>query len=257
MKRRIANFLLGLIESLAGFTTNPNERLSLRVRLYLLRKYEPAVCQQIRKLVRPGMVVIDIGANIGYIARELARAVGPTGRVLAFEPNPVVFSILERNMRRHPQVQVFPFALGERDGELNLRFSPNETGRTSFFAVGNAASESLAVKIRPLVPVLREAGVTHVDFLKIDVEGAELIALSTLASEPALLPTHLIAEFNPDCQRASGHSAADFWNWFTGLGFTLERLEESTLTPLRTLGDLEAASADLAPNQSLDMVATR
>jgi FkbM family methyltransferase len=256
MKRFVANFILRLLESWTGFNTNSCERLSDRVRLYLLRKYELPVCKQIHQTVRPGMVVVDIGANIGYITRELAYAVGPTGKVLAFEPNPQIFAILERNMRHYPQVQIFPFAIGERESELELRFSRNQTGRASFYAVDNSATESVVVKIRPLIQVLSEKGVTHVDFLKIDVEGAEISALSTLTIESKLLPMVIIAEFNPTCQLASGHSFADFWNWFAKLGYSLERLDDSGLHPMASPAELELASAALLPNQSLDVYAS-
>ena len=257
MKRRLANFLLGLVESLLGFTTNPHERLSLRIRLYLLREYEPAVCREIRKLAGPGMVVVDIGANIGYIARELARAVGPAGRVLAFEPNPLVLPILLRNTRRYPQIRVLPHAIGEQAGELRLRYSPDATGRASLFAVDAAATDSVAVKVLPLDQVLRDEKITRVDLLKIDVEGAELSALSTLAAATAPRPTHIVIEFNPACQQAAGHGAADFWQWFADLGYTMQRIEETGLSPINSAAELHAASAPLGAGESLDLLATR
>lgn len=257
MKRHLANIFLGWLESLTGFSTNPHERIRLRVRLYLLREYEPAVCRQIRQLVRPGMTVVDIGANIGYIVRELACAVGPAGRVLAFEPNPLVFPILQRNTRRYPQINILPIAIGARDGELKLRFSPDATGRASLFAVDATATETVAVKVRPLVQLLHESGISHVDLLKIDVEGAEFEALSTLVSAPELRPSNIIVEFNPACQRAAGHNAADFWKWFTDLGYTIQQIKETGLLPLNALAELEAASAALGEDQSLDLLATR
>ena len=80
-------------------------RLRVRLNDHLARQilngeaFEHTVRDRMRTSVREGMVALDIGANIGYYTVQLAHWVGPTGKVVAFEPNPVMLAELERNVQ--------------------------------------------------------------------------------------------------------------------------------------------------------------
>src|SRR6266496_3929317 len=76
-------------------------------------------------LLRTGMTVLDIGANQGVFALYCADKVGPTGRVIAFEPDPEMFSALEGNVKASGKkwVQIHNLAVGAEEGELNLQVS--------------------------------------------------------------------------------------------------------------------------------------
>src|ERR1700694_4896060 len=73
--------------------------------IYLLGAFERSTVVTLEKLVRPGYVAFDIGANIGAHTLRLARGVGPTGRVFAFEPADSVFAKLKQNLALNPDLE--------------------------------------------------------------------------------------------------------------------------------------------------------
>ena len=143
--------------------------------------YDLAVSELMFRLVRPGDVVVDAGANIGYMTLLAAVAAGPRGRVIAFEPNPQLFPILRQNVeatRRRfamASVELRETALGAHrhrsplvlpdpsEGNNGLSYIPAEP-------VSRDRLETVSVEVETLDAVL--AGRT-VALAKIDVEGYE------------------------------------------------------------------------------------
>jgi tRNA A58 N-methylase Trm61 len=84
--------------------------------------YEPHVTAVLERHVRPGMFVVDIGANIGYLTMYLAMLVGPSGRVVAVEPNPENVVLIEASRRANgfDQVSILQCAAGSENGLLTL-----------------------------------------------------------------------------------------------------------------------------------------
>src|SRR5205085_5346004 len=84
-------------------------------------RYETAL---MKRLLRPGMTCWDIGANIGYYTCLFAAAVGPRGKVVAFEPASRTRERLIQNVALHgfANVEVLPYALGDRDGEARIHY---------------------------------------------------------------------------------------------------------------------------------------
>lgn len=84
----------------------------------LLGEFEPHIRTLIRRYLRPGMVAVDVGANIGLHTLQMARAVGPQGRVYAVEPAPDNLKYLKRNiaLNRLSQVEVLPWAASSEHG---------------------------------------------------------------------------------------------------------------------------------------------
>ena len=163
---------------------------------YALGLYEPEAMQSIRRLVKVGDCCIDVGANLGYYTISLANWVGPSGFVVAFEPFPGNFAILEKNvhLNRLQNVRLEPSALSDCKGSLQLIYGVEEQFSATP-SVGGYAVEGDRVSIK--VPTLQlddyvaELGRAP-DFIKIDVEGAELAVLEgarrTLAAvRPILL----------------------------------------------------------------------
>src|SRR5437762_1103185 len=88
--------------------------------------YEPETQQALRKLIRPGMTVFDVGANSGYFTLLMADRVGPAGRVYSFEPHPANFELLLSNIQANSlaHVHAFKLALSDRRGEAVLSLNP-------------------------------------------------------------------------------------------------------------------------------------
>jgi FkbM family methyltransferase len=121
-----------------------------------------------------GGVFVDVGANVGTYAMVLARHVGESGRVIAIEPHPVTHARLAFNNSAsgYGQTRLVAAAAGPADGELMIETDGDNLG-ASHIVSGEASSKAFKVPSLRLQRILDEVDVTHVDTLKIDVEGFE------------------------------------------------------------------------------------
>ncbi|MCW3014744.1 MAG: hypothetical protein JWO02_1836 [Solirubrobacterales bacterium] len=142
--------------------------------------FDPCVSETMHRLIDPGDLVVDVGANVGYLTSLAAARAGAGGTVIAFEPHPGVFELLASNAARWraagvAAVETHQTALSDRAGTAELNAGPlfhanmglatlNETGTAT------AADDVLPVAVQRLDEVL---GDRSVGLLKIDVEGHE------------------------------------------------------------------------------------
>lgn len=159
--------------------------------------YESAELSFVQRLLRPGMTVLDLGAHHGLYSLLASRCVGSTGKVIAFEPSPRERERLNRhlNLNGARNVEVQTCALGPDSGVARLYLVANgQDGCNSLRppAVLEPTS-TMHVAVRRLDEELHRLGVSQVDFIKLDVEGAELgvlqgaAAIFSGASRPAIL----------------------------------------------------------------------
>jgi FkbM family methyltransferase len=147
--------------------------------------YELCATEAILRLVDDGELTVDVGANIGYLSSAMAAAVGPSGRVVAFEPHPALRATLAENAaawRTRPRcgaVDVRAEALSSRSGRATLReprgFADNRGVATLEEVQPDAAGPGLEVETTTLDDVV---GGERVALLKIDVEGHEAAVLA-------------------------------------------------------------------------------
>jgi FkbM family methyltransferase len=151
------------------------------------------------------MVAVDIGAHVGYFSLLIARLVGNAGRVIAFEAHPDNAAILERSARLndYSQVTVISKAAAESPGSMRL-YTSLERGRHSLYPNPDLPSGVQLIEAAPVWEELRRLGVRQVDFVKADVEGAEVVALKSMRGYLNPRTTMLVAEHNPERSRASG-----------------------------------------------------
>ncbi len=160
-------------------------RLDLRegidLSIYLLGSFEPSVTKSYRRLVSPGDVVLDIGANVGSHTLPLARAVGDSGRVFAFEPTGWAFSKLQANLALNPDLasrvtaeQVMLVGPGESTVPGAIYSSWPLASGTQLHPVhrGRLMSTDDARPVT-LDGYLADVGIDRVDFVKLDVDGSE------------------------------------------------------------------------------------
>jgi FkbM family methyltransferase len=121
-----------------------------------------------------GGVFVDVGANVGTYAMVLARHVGAGGKVIAIEPHPITHARLafNRTASGFRQVDLVAAAAGPADGELLIETDGDNLG-ASHIVSGKSSGKAIRVPSLRLQRILADAGVTHVDALKIDVEGFE------------------------------------------------------------------------------------
>jgi FkbM family methyltransferase len=128
------------------------------------------------RLVRSGDCVLDIGANLGLVSLTLSALVGPTGQVHAFEPIPLMQSLIEQAIERNDvtNMKLHRFALGAQDGQLILSVPPRNVGSASFVPIRRYPdSTDVLVPVRTLSSIMADQNVDHVRLVKMDVEGFE------------------------------------------------------------------------------------
>jgi FkbM family methyltransferase len=210
------------------------------LRLYLFGKRitERRELATMRSLITPGMVIADIGANAGFYALEMAECVGRSGRVLAFEPDPFNFSLLDRRARSAPlgNVDAQQLALGDEAGQAVLYCSAyNRADNRIGWSHNEKHVESYTVQVRTLDEFAAASGLAKIDALKIDVQGAEARVLRGAVHTLAAGLKWLWVEFSPDHLRGAGVDPAGFLQNLAGYG--MDVFEVTDAAELRPLTD--------------------
>lgn len=200
--------------------------------------FEDAELHFVKEILRGGMTVLDVGAHHGLYTLLASKCVGRKGRVISFEPSPREFAQLSRHARINfcSNVLLEQCALADQCGEADLflvdRF--RDWGNSLRPPAVPESTHTIRVPVRTLDSVLERRGVSRVDFMKLDAEGAELAVLDgakhmlQTAPRPAIL-----AEVEDRRTRPWGYAAREIllrlasWNyrWFA-------LTESGTLYPL-------------------------
>lgn len=146
--------------------------------IYFLGTYETYSTEVVKNHIKRGDICFDVGANIGWYS-TLFQTLG--GEVHSFEPVPQTFVELEKNIALNgSQKNIFlnNFGLGDEKKDLNIHFFPEmPSGHASLAAKDNRKSVAIPVKIKTLDAYLTKRNIKQVDFVKVDIEGAELMFL--------------------------------------------------------------------------------
>jgi FkbM family methyltransferase len=195
--------------------------------------YEPFVTRLFEQLLRSGMHVLDVGANMGYFSLLAASLVGERGRVYSWEPSPNNVKMLLASLlaNRFSNIEIVQAAAGRRSGLLN--YFPNFSNGmvTTIEQVppeqAFAAETVMALRIDDVVP--REA---KIDFVKIDVEGFEYEALNGALETLRRCRPLIVSEFCPkSLQSSSGISGEEYLQFVVQLGYDMHVVGENKLMP--------------------------
>jgi FkbM family methyltransferase len=216
---------LGEIEllNLPGFQLYVSrEDLGVGVPLLRTGAYEPEIGTVFRRYVKPGMAVLDIGANIGYFTMLSASIVGSSGIVVAVEPNPENVKLLEASRRanNYAHVKVVLAAAGRQTDLLALNVS-HTNGIT-----GEIPGNTGAILGSRLVPCFALDAVMPTDrpigFVKMDAEGAELNALIGLTATIDRDRPIIVSEFSPALLAGiSGCSGPEYLGFLINKGYRI------------------------------------
>ena len=229
--------------------------------LLLHGTWEPFLTEAFLRLLRPGMVVFCLGAHIGYFTLLAARAVGPAGRVYAFEPAPDSFRLLVQNveLNGYHNVVAVPMAVSNRTGKARLYLHPSNTGDHQLHA-GDEPRPSLevdAVRLDDWITDRERAA----DVIQMDLQGSEMLAVEgmedLLARSPRL---QLFTELWPEGLRRSGRSAEAYLGRLSGLGFDMHVIDErlGRLVPFAGVADLARyRNVFDVPNYGLSLLCRR
>jgi FkbM family methyltransferase len=157
-----------------------------------------------RRLIEPGMTVIDVGAHLGFYSRRLSKLVGSQGRVLAFEANPENFEVLQRNLRGYKNVEAFNNCVADHDGTFTLHVSPGHSNHSLLAGYTESATE-IELRGVALDSFLASRGIREVGFIKSDTEGAEPLVVAGMRQLLSSAPKpNLLLEYNPRAVRFGG-----------------------------------------------------
>jgi FkbM family methyltransferase len=221
--------------------------------------WEPVESSVLASVLRPGDFAVDVGANHGWHSIGMARIVGGSGLVWAFEPVPRIAAALERNLSRNPglKVEAFPLALGHSSGTATIHvFQGLPEGHASTRTLGREDYHRYDVPRRSLDEVLA-AGAPRPALVKVDVEGSDLDVLkgaSELARGPDA-PMWLL-EVNWEVSRAFGYEPPDLLTFLRELAdYRTYRLGKGRAWPEVEPRSAPQASAWLAvPRHRLERI---
>jgi len=212
--------------------------------------WEPEETSFVQKSLKPGMVFVDLGANIGYYTVIASGLVGSAGQVIAFEPEPRNFALLKKNIEANgcSNVVAENKAVGASPQRTALHLSRSNFGdHRTHEAIGEPSARTeekrltISVEAVSLDHYFKERP-TRVDFLKMDIQGTEYDALigmrQTLQQNPDIT---VLTEFWPKGLEQAGAIPQSFLSEARTTGFTIYRLAHSGPEPVSDasiLGDL-------------------
>lgn len=232
--RSMARFLVRIIKPKKDILVNVHghkmyaNTLDRIIALYMwkfsaLESFETLI---LRDIIQKGMAVLDIGANIGYYTLKFAKLVGTKGKVYAFEPDPNNYSLLMKNLKanNYENVVTVPAAISDKTGKLKLFICEEHKGNHRIFD-SHDGRESFEIETSRLDDFFSRN--EKIDFIKMDIQGAEYLALLGMndlikRSEKLII----ISEFSPSLLAKSGFSAELFIDKITSLDFKLKFINE-------------------------------
>ena len=203
LRKRFARKVIGpfdVVNDGMKFRLYPAENYCDRVLFGRGELPERAEHEALLPLIRPGMVFVDIGANVGTYSIFVGKQLGGDLALISFEPHPRTFEKLLFNLTVNdlPTDHIINAGVGPESTTMTLwSDGGSNIGHTSLLRQGTAnAKIGIEVPIAPLLETLHERSIDHVDILKVDVEGFEDQALVPFlkSADEKLLPNHILIE---------------------------------------------------------------
>jgi FkbM family methyltransferase len=185
----------------------------------------------LHRRLAPGEVCLDVGANIGSVAVHMGRRVGPRGKVYAFEPVPGLHERLRGNVRRNrveDVVECVPLALSNTSGAAEIfaaaTTAENQGMGSLVSAPPGQAERRVTVRLQTLDEFVAEKGITRIDVVKVDIQGAEPRFLAGGAQTLKSLRPEILIEFSPEDLRHDGSDSRALAEQLEALGYELYAL---------------------------------
>ena len=192
--------------------------------------YEQSEAKVMEEKIKGGNIVVDVGANIGLHTLNMARIVGNTGQVFAFEPDPSNFKILGKNVKvnNYKNIILEQKAVGDKHGRATL-YQSDDPGRHRIFPQTKAKGQ-VQVELTSLDKYFIDSNlVDKINFIKIDIEGLEFSVLKGMEN---ILKNNkkikILFEFMPKNIMETGFMPIELLNYLTLYDFKLYCIDEIT-----------------------------
>jgi len=222
----------------------------LGLQLYRYGQHDPDV-ELVGRLLSPGDVFVDGGANVGLFTLVAAARVGRTGKVLAFEPGRVTRLRLLENvvLNSFEQVVVMPFALSSHSGEASFRaFDIAGAGLSHLAPADDEAGEVETVALTTLDAAITPADRRRLRLIKLDLEGAEHAALVGASSILRESQPDIFLEIEPSHLARMGSTADDIATLLRAHRYAFYRMIRSDMGELSLRSVAEIVTPGLGPN---------
>jgi FkbM family methyltransferase len=215
----------------------------------LVSWYEPDAVAVIDSLVQEGDVCLDLGANVGALTMAIARRVGQSGKVYAFEPGPVTYPRLVHNLEMNPSIRqrVVPLQLGVADRAGVLYWQEEEDNRGNASLLGMTGTR---VDVVSVDEHFDRTALARLDFVKIDVEGMEHEVLvggrRTLERHRPVIYLETLREFNSTRGFDVGERIEQT---LRGMGYSLYRVRPNGRLDAVTAASMAAYTLAVPPGR--------
>ncbi len=208
----------------------PQENWGTKLR-YLLGWYEHETVIISKKYIKPGMKILDIGGDIGYFTRLFSKLTGQTGTVWVFEPEPNSYKMLRKNISssKYKNVISIPKALSDKE-EIVTLFQMDVPAKHSFYNTSKINNEikckkEIKIHATTIDNFLELQGNPKIDFIKMDIEGAEPKALKgMLKTAKKSRKLIMLIEYNARALELGGSTALKFLKQIYDMGFTIQAI---------------------------------
>lgn len=185
--------------------------------------FEHRTVKLMKEVVKEGMVVIDIGANIGMYTLLLSKLVGAKGKVYAFEPDSKTFKILQKNveMSGYSNIEMLQLALSDTSTFVTLKKPDDSLGDAFHYIqkVESGTNDNDIVQAITLDEFLENKRIREVGFIKIDIEGAEFLCLKGAEKLLSNEKPFIVSECYEDYLNRFGNSLSDIIVLMDKFGF--------------------------------------
>lgn len=205
--------------------------------------YDAPLHRLLKQVVKPGMVCLDVGANIGCVTTHLGRLVAPSGMVFGFEPVPHLFQRLSGNVAASgcaPNTSLHDLALSRECGATTIRVADQDCDNQGMGSLRNTdhpeLKATLHIRTVTLDQFVRDRRLKRLDLIKMDVQGAEPWVIEGSVETLRRFHPRLLLEVSPYDLHSFGKTPADLLGTLEALGYEFHRVERSGRIGVRLPG---------------------
>ncbi len=218
-----------------SLTLYPGNEVSRSI--FLTGRYEPNSFSLLDRILKPGMVFLDVGANMGLYALFAAKRVGKEGLVVAIEPSERDFQRLKANIEVNALTNVRPIqaAISNYHGKAELLIATQE--KSGHNTLGTFCYESVRlqekqkVRVERLDDIMQQEKIEHIDVIKMDIEGAEFFALQGAKEVIQRFHPVILLELSDRSLRLQGCNSQQVWELLTENNYCIFGFDQKTGLP--------------------------